>query len=153
MDRSPAAQSSIPSTPQEVQARIEPNLDAARERAQRIITPPPGASEEVTQGPTLRDATNLVQDAMNEANPARRAQLWSQSSQAFVAVAMGNPEGMDIVFAQAASVYIGAAELGADQGRFDRAIESLYQAQGFVNGNEDTAYRIQQLMNTYSTQI
>jgi serine/threonine-protein kinase len=153
MDRNPGAAQSIPTTPQQAQARLEPSLDAARERAERIIAPPPEAREEATSGPTLQDAVGLVAAAMDEPNPARRAQLWSQSSQAFVAVGMSNPEGMDIVFAQAASVYMGAAEMGAQAGRFDRAIEALYQAEGFTNGNQDTAYEIQQRMNLYRAQM
>ncbi len=153
MDRNPGAAQSIPTTPQQAQARLEPSLDAARERAERIITPPPAGREQELSGPTLQDAVGLVAAAMDEPNPARRAQLWSQSSQAFVAVGMSNPEGMDIVFAQAASVYMGAAEMGAQAGRFDRAIEALYQAEGFANGNQDTAYEIQQRMNLYRTQM
>ena len=93
MDRNPGAAQSIPTTPQQAQARLEPSLDAARERAERIIAPPPEAREEATSGPTLQDAVGLVAAAMDEPNPARRAQ--EERASAARAVDAGTPTPAD----------------------------------------------------------
>jgi len=86
-------------------------------------------------------ALQAIEDAMREPNAEQRRGLWSKASRLWSQiVSQGNPTELN---REAVSAFLYAADELYKKGENQKAVEAVYEAQGFAHGDSEMEQRVE----------